>query len=137
MPFTNYRSQKAQYRQAERIIAKFTCNLAGAAGTFVRASGSNQVSNNKVTIGPVGTPGASQFVVSMPKARLITLVSAIHYPAAASATVTEQRELFPLTDLPVAVGALNTWTFLMLSNVGVAGLPVLNCGLSFIWEIAQ
>jgi hypothetical protein len=149
MPFTNYRSQKTQYRQAERLFAKFNCNLGGANATFLRgptpgvSSGSNQVSNTKVTIGTFATafsgvtPGANSFVIAMPKTRLVTLCSAIYYPAAGGALVTDQRTLYPATDLPVVSGGNNTWQFLMLSNAGVLATPATNSTLSFVWEIAQ
>lgn len=143
MPFTNYRSQKSQYRQSERLIAKFTCNLAGASGTWLRASGSNQVSNNKVTIGTVNaifngvTPGANRFVVSMPRSKLVTLNHARYYPDSASGAVGAQRTLYPLSDLPVDSGGLFNWIFLMVDNAGALALPVLASGLSFGWEISQ
>lgn len=70
MTITNYRSQKSQYRQGEHIIAKFTVTTGGV---FTRVSGSNQVSNGKVSCGNA-TSGA--FVLNFPKCRLATVVSA-------------------------------------------------------------
>lgn len=127
MPITNYRSAKTQYRQGEMAIAKFTAS-GGAASTFTRVSGSNQVSNNKISVGALSS---STFTLTGPKVRLATLICA--YVISNSAVAANQRTLYPTSEYNAATGQQ---TFVMVDNAGALATPAAGAILVFSFQFA-
>lgn len=133
----SFRVSKQQYRQAEKVIAKFLVSAAGATLTKIAGNGnvgitgvSNQASSRDVQ-SPI-TVAAGVFTVVGPKCKLCTLVSALYYSGVVTNTL--QIELFPVSDYNVSAG---TQQFAALTNAGAAATMANGATLSFIWEIAK
>lgn len=123
-----YTRQKHQYRNAETVIGKFTAS-GGAASTFTRVSGSNEVSNTKMT---VGTLAASIFTLTFPKCRRATVIAYQHQ--AATPTVANMRILQRNAEANPTAG---TVAFTITDQqTGALAVPTVGDILTFVVEMA-
>lgn len=126
MPATSYRSQKHQYRQCERIIAKFTVTTGGV---FTRVNGVNQVSNTRVTC---GNAASGAFVLNFPKCRLATIVQASFNSG--TATAADQRWIVQQGEPNTAAG---TCAMALVVGAGTGTNPPAAGGtVTFVMDLA-